>query len=555
MRYYATIAGASVFLMAAAAPPLILNRATAIELAFGPQSGADAVITLSQGQSADVIVTQRGVDVVVAVRAPDGTLLDEVDSPNGRNGDEPVFIYARTAGRYRLRVTPISGSEPLGRVAIRVATVRTAAQTSELRRQRAQLRRDAAGWIRQFDAALPPLDQLAAARSIAPFDRLAQDARVMGLGEATHGSREFNDVRLRLLQRMVERHGYRAIAVEDSVSRWRALEPYVAGTATTASTALEWGWIGRRTRRELLEWVRAWNLSHPGDRVRIVGVDPQDNSLARAALGPLLRRAYGDTTAKAWGEHEAELAAADKQTRVFGDSTVDARTTTFMHILVARLTHDAPLLKRTLGPAMFEEALDYSRELSAFADFNSSGSPLTRSRDLYMAVGVLRALEAAGGAKAAYWGHNSHIAAPTGSTGPTGALLRSALGCGYRAVASTFGKGSFLAQIPNDPKDRLHVTTVPLASEDTVESVLAEVRPGTHLAAWNCGSNADNGASWLQKPQPMRWVGGLYAPATALSGSFRPSRLMDAFDAVVYFPVVRAESDPGDQPVIPARVR
>ena len=49
----------------------------------------------------------------------------------------------------------------------------------------------------------------------------------------------------------------------------------------------------------------------------------------------------------------------------------------------------------------------------------------------------------------------------------------------------------------------------------------------------------------------MRWVGGIYPPDTALSGSYRPYRLTDAFDAILYLPLVRAEADPGGQPRIP----
>lgn len=43
-------------------------------------------------------------DVVVAVYAPEGKKLKEVDSPNGTQGPEPVVLIAETAGAYRLEV-------------------------------------------------------------------------------------------------------------------------------------------------------------------------------------------------------------------------------------------------------------------------------------------------------------------------------------------------------------------------------------------------------------------------------------------------------------------
>jgi hypothetical protein len=47
----------------------------------------------------------------------------------------------------------------------------------------------------------------------------AAEALVIRLGEASHGSRELNDVRLSLVKRLNEEHGYRAVALEDSSVR------------------------------------------------------------------------------------------------------------------------------------------------------------------------------------------------------------------------------------------------------------------------------------------------------------------------------------------------
>src|ERR1041385_807145 len=53
-------------------------------------------ITLTSGQYLYVIVDQRGIDVVVAIFAPDGKKLTEVDSPNYWQGPEPVSIIVDT---------------------------------------------------------------------------------------------------------------------------------------------------------------------------------------------------------------------------------------------------------------------------------------------------------------------------------------------------------------------------------------------------------------------------------------------------------------------------
>ena len=69
-----------------------------------------------------------------------------------------------------------------------------------------QARDSAAVWLGRRAVTLPIEGQPSTAFN-AKFDSIARNARVIGLGEATHGSREFGDVRLLLTQRAIERAG------------------------------------------------------------------------------------------------------------------------------------------------------------------------------------------------------------------------------------------------------------------------------------------------------------------------------------------------------------
>jgi erythromycin esterase len=309
----------------------------------------------------------------------------------------------------------------------------------------------------------------------------------------------------------------------------------------------ESGWIGRRALRELVEWTRAWNLAHRNDRVRLVGVDPQENALARDELRAFLQKAYGDDAMARWAEAEKELAAADAQTSVFGDSSVNAEVRRTLFDVVARLTLDEALLRARYGVAEVR-ALAAARTLASFADFNSD-APGARSRDRAMADAVLRALEESGdGARAVYWAHNAHVAA-RGQT--AGGVLRSALGCGYAPLALTFGEGAFVAQIPNDVDDRLAVSSLPRAGEETIEGVFgAETKM---LATWPCSVDPASVPEWLRAPHPMHWVGALWAPASRPAGAFRAFDLLHDFDGLLYLPYVTADEMPTDRPHVAPR--
>ncbi|HWT13137.1 MAG TPA: erythromycin esterase family protein [Allosphingosinicella sp.] len=542
---------------AAAHAPNPLDPASAVERAIGPGEVYEASLRLRRGESADIVALQQGIDLVVDLFAPDGALLQSVDSPNGRNGDEPVAILAAADGDYRLLIRPIAANEPRGRFTLRVAELRDRAATERLAAERRRARAEASDWLRPRSAPLPVTGILPDDLPLAPFDALAGEALVVGLGEATHGSRELNDLRLSLVRRLVERHGFRLIALEDSASRWRDLAAYVAGEAAAppAGAELEWGWIGRRARHSLLLWARRWNLAHPGDRIAIVGVDPQDSGPARERFASFLERAYGAEVAASWAPAAAELAAADEQTWVFGNSDVSAPVRRLVLEAYARVQGDSPLLAQRFGEAATSDAVATARELLQFADFNGGVVAPARSRDWYMAVNLLAATgSSASPPKAIYWAHNAHVSTAATGWGPTGAVLRQALGCGYRAVASTFGEGAFVAQRAGDAENRLLVAALPAGEEETIESVVAGTGPGARLAAWPCEAAAGP-APWLREPRPLRWIGGLYAPDTPPAGSYRPYRLTEAFDAIAYLPAVAAEDVPPDRPAVPARPR
>lgn len=123
-------------------------------------------IDLAAGQYADLTVDQRGVDVVIVLKAPDGRQLRRVDSLTGDHGPEPLPFIAGQAGAYRVEVGSLDAGArgpytivlealrpPTPRDRSVVAAEATFAAGEELRRQRgeAALRQAAAHHRRARD--------------------------------------------------------------------------------------------------------------------------------------------------------------------------------------------------------------------------------------------------------------------------------------------------------------------------------------------------------------------------------------------------------------------
>ena len=172
-----------------------LRPGVSFDTTLAPTAPHDYRLRLSSGESVDLVVQQIGVDIVVEVKDPDGK-VSSFDSPNGRNGPEAVEIIADRSGVYSLRVRAFDTSEPTGKYHLQVNVWRNARETAALLHNREIVRDSATRWLAARSASIPSSGILATTGSLTPLDSLAARARVVGLGEATHGSKELNDFRL-----------------------------------------------------------------------------------------------------------------------------------------------------------------------------------------------------------------------------------------------------------------------------------------------------------------------------------------------------------------------
>jgi erythromycin esterase-like protein len=102
---------------------------------------------------------------------------------------------------------------------------------------------------------------------------------LLGLGEPMHGGEEFLVLRNRLFRRLVEAHGFTAIAVESSFPRGWLVDKYVAGRGAASyeevrEIGFSHGFGKLDANRELVEWMREYNAdaSHT-EKIRFYGFD------------------------------------------------------------------------------------------------------------------------------------------------------------------------------------------------------------------------------------------------------------------------------------------
>lgn len=119
---------------------------------------------LSKGQYLNLVVEQKGIDVVVILTAPDGKQLIEMDTPNGSSGSEEIRAIIEADGAYQLEIRSLEKDAKAGKYEVRIADLRMATEQDRAWVEARKLHEDSArlSWQRKYDEALPLAERSAA---------------------------------------------------------------------------------------------------------------------------------------------------------------------------------------------------------------------------------------------------------------------------------------------------------------------------------------------------------------------------------------------------------
>lgn len=102
-----------------------LEPGQAVEDELNGGQGHPFEVAIEAGQYMHLVADQRGIDVVLVLRAPDApeaTFLFKVDGPRGERGQEQLFMIPQVSGLFRLEVFCEQESVPAGRYELKLAT-------------------------------------------------------------------------------------------------------------------------------------------------------------------------------------------------------------------------------------------------------------------------------------------------------------------------------------------------------------------------------------------------------------------------------------------------
>jgi erythromycin esterase-like protein/predicted phosphoribosyltransferase len=396
-----------------------------------------------------------------------------------------------------------------------------------------------------------------------PILDAAATARVVLIGEATHGTHEFYRHRALLTGRLIAEKGFSAVAVEADWPDAYRVNRYVrgAGSDGDATEALSgfkrfpaWMWRNADVL-DFVGWLRSYNEGRPAqNRAGFYGLDLY--SLRASADAVLSYLAKVDPAAAAHArERYACFDRFDEELHDYARATGWGLTPSCENEAVAQLVE---LRRRAaeyagrngrIAPDDYFFAEQNARLVTnAEAYYRTMLGGRIASwnlRDRHMAD-TLRELRrfldrTQGGSRVVVWAHNSHLgdarATEMGEYGELnlGQLVREEFGTDALAVGFTTHTGSVTAATAWDgPAHRRHVRPSVAGS---VERLFHDTRMPRFLLPLRSDPELQ---SIFAARRLERAIGVIYAPETERHSHYFHARLAEQFDFVLHFDETRA---------------
>lgn len=369
-----------------------------------------------------------------------------------------------------------------------------------------------------------------------PLKARLKDARVVAMGEATHGTREFFQFKHRMFEFLVEELGFTVFGMEANWPESLEVNAYVLegkGDAREAVGRLAFAVWQTEEVLDLIRWMRQYNLdaAHT-QKLKFYGFDMQAQRGAESNVLAYLRRVDPEYRAAAAQTFAVLGEYPNNQAYIDGPAEIRRRTAESLAAILRRFDERKPEYIARTGQsewAMARQNMVVVKQ--AEAKMANPGEPGRAYRDQAMAENVKWIMDQEpAGTKMMLWAHDNHIAGDAEAHPPMGAHLRRIFGEQVALCGFLFQQGSFRAIDMTTHAATIYTVGPP--PEGSLDATFAAA--GVPLFAADLrhlpgGKVAD----WFAAPHVSRQIGAGYSEATPGIWLQR-TRAARAFDVLIF---------------------
>ena len=407
------------------------------------------------------------------------------------------------------------------------------------------------------DGAIPLSDSAETAADVAAIVERIGNARIVLLGEASHGTHEFYSLRAAITRRLIETRGFRAVAIEGDWPDSRRVDRYVRGRSDDADAAAALGgfrrfpqWMWRNTVvRDFVSWLRSRNQAlPPREYCGFYGLDLYSLHASIDAVLRYLEQVDPPAAERARERYACFEAVGGDDPQAYGFATsrgyaepcednVVRQLSELRHCADDYRAHDGTLGEEEFFSAEQNARLVTNAERYYRSMFRGRVSSWNL-RDTHMAEtldAVVARLEEEGErARVCVWAHNSHLgdarATAMGRGGElnVGQLVRQRFGDDACLIGFTTYTGTVTATHDwDEPAGRRHVRP---ALRGSIESLFHELEiPNFLLDLRHPAIRSALSDEYLE-----RAIGVIYRPETERQSHYFEVSLPRQFDLVIH---------------------
>ncbi|MEM9492243.1 MAG: erythromycin esterase family protein, partial [Myxococcota bacterium] len=414
-------------------------------------------------------------------------------------------------------------------------------------------------WLKGHAIPLATVEAESGFADMYPLKRLIGAARVVGLGEATHGTREFFQLKHRMLEFLVEHMGFSVFAIEASFSEALAVNEYVLSGTGDPAAALAglyfWTWDTEEVLA-LIRWMRRYNRENRR-KIKFYGIDMQFTPAAVKGVLSYLDRVdpqYAET-ARATLERFGSPAIRGQYAAM--EAAERAAIRELIRATIARFDQNQRRYIRASSRRGWAVARQHAVVLSqaeaVFAE--PERGPEIRDRAMADNLQWILANEPRG-TKVVHWAHNGHVSRK-GFAGikSTGRHLHDVLGRKHVNFGFVFGHGSFQAMNWTEGRNKpggLSAHTIEPGSPGQLGTELSRLGFPLFVLDMRTVPIDQPAGRWLHTPHIERVIGSVYRSAEGMENM---TILPEHYDAVIFVDeTTRARPNPtGLRPPPPAK--
>jgi erythromycin esterase len=351
---------------------------------------------------------------------------------------------------------------------------------------------------------------------------LFEGAAIIGVGEATHGTHEFFEVKSRLLQLLVESHGVKVLVTESYFTN-TDLNSYVLhgiGNPCKAIFNMGYGFLYTEEMLDVVEWIKHYNdAQNEESKIRMYGCDIPIPKFITPVLYDFLVTSNELTEAA-----ESTLQMVNAKTNRDRFDRKEEQSTRELLATIERLL-EGKQGRQNEWISRHRRLLEQYLEMSL--------SPDKGLRDKYMAENALWIRTYEENAKMMIWAHNGHVSkAEKGILNrPMGWHLRKQLKDDYYAIGLGFGSGELhAANLTNMKAEAVNSGD---ALSGSLDALFSEAEAAEFFLNINGAQSDLNLKKLLSQPVLTKNIGETFNPGKANS-YYRKVVLSENYDGYVF---------------------